>query len=488
MAKLYGKGRIREIEPGKKYHLELSGGKRPGSDSYLRARETFLGTRRAAELRIEEMRKELQLIRDLLEIGIDESDLQKAGLTVPLAIQDGMNAIRVRQYIEDYREKARRSVTFADWCESFLSTREALGEKRANTYKADRAYAKHLVNTFGSMLLSDIKPQAIKEAYAEMKSNGIGATTLRQAHKLFKRIMKEALDNELIDRNPVDAVKTPKRPKPKRDALTVEQAKTIKRVTSSGVPTANMTCVYLGLALGARIGEVLGLEWRHIVLDSDLPPYIHLIQQLLENGKTGPLKTDEDDNPIGRMVPIDAQTIELLKRWKSRQRSLLNELGIEQGQDTPVITNEVGGYCDRHNFSKWFRQFCVDNDLGKWLSDDGKEIVELNVGDDAGLYGDCIIEWRDADGWPCDASGKRYSRSYPNPASKRKRHYSGIVYHQLRHTRFTHGIAQGMTIPVAMALGGWESAAMLNDVYLHATPDGIWSAPMMMESLDAVSA
>jgi hypothetical protein len=60
MAKLYGKGTITEIVKGKKYRLALSAGKDPITGKYRRHQETFLGTKRQAELRIEQIRRELE--------------------------------------------------------------------------------------------------------------------------------------------------------------------------------------------------------------------------------------------------------------------------------------------------------------------------------------------------------------------------------------------------------------------------------------------
>ena len=478
-------GKVTEIAP-KLYRIEASAGNNPVTGERIRARERFRGTKTAANERLAALKAELKLTRELAELGISETDLSECGFTVSYFVQGGnTNAHAIKRMIEEYREEQRRAITFGDWCEQFLSAREALGDKRANTYKADRAYAKHLMKHFGDMNLAEIKPAHIEEAYIAMKSEGIGASTLRQAHKLLKRILRKAIDNDLIVKNPADAVETPKKTKCDRDALTVEEAGRVLRSTSTGTPTAYKTCVHLGLSLGARIGEVLGLEWRHIALDAERP-HIVIIQQYLENGELGPLKTDRDDKPLGRTVPIDAATVEVLRAWKVEQRGTLNALGIEQGSSTPVITNEVGGYCDRRNFSKWFREFCVGIGLGEWVDDAGIRIVDLEVGQDPELYDGCIIEWHDSKGWPCDENGKRYSRSYTNPHKGLKRHYSGIVYHQLRHTRFTLGIANGMSIPVAMALGGWSSAAMLHDVYLHATPEGIWDAPTIADSLSMV--
>ena len=159
----------------------------------------------------------------------------------------------------------------------------------------------------------------------------------------------------------------------------------------------------------------------------------------------------------------------------------LNAIGIEQGSDTPVITNKLGSFTDHSRFGKWWRDFCVENRFGCWTDGEGREIVTLMLGDDAAPYSECVIEWRDSQGWPCDSSGKRYSRSYKRP--KISRHYEGLRFHELRHTHFTTRLADGMDIPTAQALGGWSSPDVLLNVYAHPVSERIWSSAEFMDRL-----
>lgn len=443
MAKLYGKGTLIEIERGKKYRIKFSGGKDPITGKYRQVTETFLGTKRQAELRVEQIRRELESGRRI--------DADK--------------------------------IAFADWCEEYLSNREKMGKCRPATLKRDRGLSKHLLRGLGDALVVDITPSMVNTLYASMHDNDIGDTTVRQCHRLLKAIMKSAVNNDIIMRNPVDRADTPRNPKPNRQSLGIEDANRLGMICASGTPTANKTAVYLGLALGARIGEVLGLEWRHVELRGDRP-FVHICQQFTEELETAPLKTDKDDNPVGRIVPIDAPTVAVLKAWKTVQRCQLNELGIEQCGDTPVITNQLGTFTSHTRFQRWWRSFCVDNRFGRLVTEDGREVVTLTIGDDATLYDGCYIQWRDADGWPCDANGKRFSRSYHKPKVKSK--YDGLHFHALRHTHFSMRMASGMDIPTAQALGGWSTPSMLLNVYAHPIAENVWASAGFMDKLAAM--
>lgn len=442
MAKLYGKGSIKEVIKGKKYYLTLSAGKNPVTGKYDRYFETFLGTKRQAELRIEQVRNELN------------------------------NGKRVNA----------DKIMFCDWLEQYLSNRESLGKHRPNTLKRDRVLSKHLLRGLGAVRVVDITPVMVNDFYASMRNSGVGDTTIKQCHRLLKTVMKQAVNNDLIMRNPVERADTPKNPKPNRQSLSIEDAGRLSTLCTTGTPTANKTAVYLALATGGRLGEIMGLTWAHIVLDGDRP-FIHIVQQFTGASEIAPLKTDKDDNPTGRIVPLDASTVSVLIAWKSAQREQLNALGIEQGNDTPVITNQLGTFTNHSRFQRWWRSFCVDNGFGKLVTADGKAIKEMTIGDDASLYPDCFIEWRDADGWPCDENGKRYSRTYKRPTIKRL--YDGLHFHSLRHTHFSLRLASGMDTITAQYLGGWSSPAMLMNVYAHPVAENIWSSAGFMDKLTA---
>ena len=438
MTKLYGDGTITEIVKGKKYRIALSCGKDPITGKYMRVQETFAGTRKQAQRRIDEIREELKKGR---------------------------------------RPDADR-ITFAQWCDEYLKMRRESGNYRTKTLQQEQTLGKHLVNGLGDVRLVDIAPKTVSDLMASMREDGTGEVTIRQCHGLLKRIMRYALDNDLILRNPVDRVPAPKKPKPRRRALGINEVRRLEDALTEGEITANRAAVFTALHTGARLGEVLGLEWRHVYIGGSRP-YVHLIQQHTPEGTRTPLKTDAEDNPTGRVVPLDASTVEVLTAWRAAQREQLSALCIAQDANTPVFTSMVGGWIDHAHFQRWWRSFSVDAGLGRWVDGEGRQVVDLVAGDDPAPFDGCTIEWRDAEGWPCDADGRRFSRTYKRP--KVKRHYDGLTIHELRHTYFTLLLHSGVDIPTAQALGGWSTPEMLHRVYAHATPEHIWGTVGFMD-------
>ena len=438
MAKLYGDGTITEVVKGKKYRIALSCGKDPITGKYRRVQETFLGTKTQAKRRIEQIRREL----------------------------------------ENGRRPDADKILFADWCEEYLMMRRKSGNYRAHTLRQERALGKHLVGGLGGVRLVDIAPKTVEDLIIAMRESGMGETTIRQCYGLMKRVMRYALVNNLILRNPVDWVDPPKKAKPRRRALSINEVRRLEDALTDGEVTSNKAAAYVGLHTGARLSEVLGLEWRHVYIGGPRP-YVHIIQQHTPEGTRTPLKTDSDDNPVGRVVPLDASTVEVLTAWRAAQREQLSAFGIAQDASTPVFTNSVGGWTGHSRFRKWWHELCVEAGLGRWVDQDGHEVLDLRLGDKVPDRDDVVVEWRDADGWPCDADGRRFSRTHKRPEVRR--HYEGLTFHELRHTYFTLLMQSGADIPTAQALGGWSTPEMLNRVYSHPTPEHIWGTVGFMD-------
>ncbi|MDR1184645.1 MAG: hypothetical protein LBK67_07605 [Coriobacteriales bacterium] len=66
------------------------------------------------------------------------------------------------------------------------------------------------------------------------------------------------------------------------------------------------------------------------------------------------------DGHIRSIIPRDDK-MKTFKVWKSKQAEFLLSLGIRQDKETPVITNEIGGWHEPAGFSSWWRRFCKSN-------------------------------------------------------------------------------------------------------------------------------
>lgn len=80
-----------------------------------------------------------------------------------------------------------------------------------------------------------------------------------------------------------------------------------------------------------------------------------------------------------RTIAISTQLSQHLDSWKKIQEKELALAGCIQNGDTPIVHSlkalrrnnkdsmvSIAGNLDGHNFDRWFRNFCADNDFGSY--------------------------------------------------------------------------------------------------------------------------
>ncbi|MBR2683655.1 MAG: hypothetical protein IKE22_10375, partial [Atopobiaceae bacterium] len=478
-----------EIEAGKRYKLVLSMGRvvvdpESGKKSRPRRAETFDGTLKQAIARMEGMHKERDLLNELADMGLDMGKLSSYGLSEKAIFSMRLSAREVANELDRRKAEAEAKAAAKDHKPTLAEVSDAMlteieeharsrksGEPLTNRTKADyRLTERHILSTgIGDKPVEEINEADVLGMVSSLRSAGKGEPTVHKAFVQMRRVLEYARKRmRLIAFNPVDALEEnlkPKRPPSERKDIGASEWARMVKIVVNGQPNARECAVLIAACNGLRIGECLGLSWGDVHLDEPIP-YLLVHQQYTELDGIHKTKTKN-----GHKTPLDALTVAYLKKWKAAQSGELNALGIEIGPSTPVCTNSECGTIGTNNFEKWWRRWCVDNGFATWVSDDGRRVVDLTFGlDDPDLYpaDDFVVEWRDLENWPCDETGRRYSRTYKRP--KVTRHYNGITPHQLRHSFFTLRAADTenpISVKELQYLGGWTTPRMVMEIYAH---------------------
>ncbi|MDR1183733.1 MAG: site-specific integrase, partial [Coriobacteriales bacterium] len=269
-------------------------------------------------------------------------------------------------------------VTFAQYVEQYIKQREAAGELAPSTRRHYFYLSNILKRIIGEMPLRDIDASTVKAVIVRLSEEGRSSGCVRRAYKMLHQVLREAVNDDIILRDPCAKVKTPKAPKSELSyldqegiarllaALEATEAEGIrlmalppvrKDAQQSGGQLQGISllsrcmAVRLALATGGRRGEVLGPVWGCAYFEKQS---IRIAQQMTADGIRRP-KTERGK----RMVALDADTLKRLGIWKLIQGEYLLSLGIAQDTDTPIITDELGGFHDPSHFARWWRDFCV---------------------------------------------------------------------------------------------------------------------------------
>lgn len=157
----------------------------------------------------------------------------------------------------------------------------------------------------GRLRLTALRPEHIRAWQDTLRTSGskdggpLAEASVRQAHVILRKALRDAMYDGKIATNPADRVKPPKTDQDTREAHTVEQAAAI-------LNTAAMDARWwLAVFYGLRQGEALGLHWR----DVDFTAQTLRIEQTLQIGPDriptyGTPKTKQARRTMPMLAPI----------------------------------------------------------------------------------------------------------------------------------------------------------------------------------------
>lgn len=265
-------------------------------------------------------------------------------------------------------EKSGRNVTVDEYAEAFQANRKALGKVSALTIERDQHEIDRIVKYLGTVRVVDLDSKQIESAYLRMsEDDGASPDAIHKIHMKLSQIMRKAYLDELIDRNPCDAVEGIRRPKVSQQKrretrITKEQALTFVHKIRQEPQDGRIVAVWLGIATGLRRGEALALVWEDVDFEN---ARLRIRKQY---GKEKVLK-DPKTAKSRRTISIDSQTVDYLRDWRTRQQTIFAEAGAEQRANSPVCSNELCGFLDPDNFSRWRRKFFVKEGLAHYANE-----------------------------------------------------------------------------------------------------------------------
>ena len=204
--------------------------------------------------------------------------------------------------------------TFGIWAQRFLRVKKM--EVGRSQYLNYRGYLKHFLIIDG-IPISKITAYDVQEILLELadKNPSTGKPsakkTLRDVKNAASQILQLAIENRVIEYNPVSSVRVPKNaPKKTRRALTDEEQRWIE-TTPHRMQTAAMIMMYSGL----RRGEMIPLLWSDIDLDAKTISVNKSVD--FKAGKTPLVKPGAKTETSARTVYIPNKLVLYLKNLKT---------------------------------------------------------------------------------------------------------------------------------------------------------------------------
>jgi len=139
--------------------------------------------------------------------------------------------------------------------ERFLSMRQALwapSTRETNTY-----HLKHILPALGSKPLAEIEKFDCQVFLNQLAEKGFSFTVVDHCRTMLKAILEEALDSELIGKNPARKLFNPETSESEKPVLPKEQANEL----INALPFRDRLMVMIAAFCAMRPGEIFGLRW-----------------------------------------------------------------------------------------------------------------------------------------------------------------------------------------------------------------------------------
>jgi integrase len=181
-----------------------------------------------------------------------------------------VDAIKAVRELERQRDsgsvrQAGRVWTVGEWLTYWLDEIAALAV-RENTLSGYRvAVNVHLIPGVGAHRLDRLEPEHLERLYSKMIRAGSAPGTANQAHRTIRTALGEAERRGRITRNPAKLAKAPRPDEIEVEPYTVDEVRQLLKAAGERRNSARWA---IALALGLRQGEVLGLRWSDVDLDT----------------------------------------------------------------------------------------------------------------------------------------------------------------------------------------------------------------------------
>ena len=211
----------------------------------------------------------------------------------------------------------------------------------------------------GDRAIQDIKPATLNAFYASLAKDGLSGTTQKQYHQVLNSMLTCAVRWQMLAVNPLMAVEPPKTDTQEITPYTDEQSLALLEALE-GEENKWRLLVMLGLYAQLRRGEVVGLDWSSVDLDSGI---ISVVQNAVSVPGRGTVLGPPKTKTGRRTISIPSPVVKVFKAWRAEQNAERLKLGEIWQNSGAVFTQWNGERMHPDTPTQWFYKFLERNQL-----------------------------------------------------------------------------------------------------------------------------
>lgn len=178
----------------------------------------------------------------------------------------------------------------------------------------------YVIPHLGHRPLQAISPGELTAFYAGLLENGkrqgnggLSPTSVKNVHSVLRKALGDAVKWNLIARNPASNAEPPKATRSRMETWTADQVRLFLDAERDSREYALWT---LAATTGMRRGEVLGLPWSAVDLDTGR---LSVVQTLVLAGGVPTFRSEAKTASGRRPVELDQHTVRVLREHRRRQ-------------------------------------------------------------------------------------------------------------------------------------------------------------------------
>ena len=217
---------------------------------------------------------------------------------------------------DDTTAKSPRNILVLEYVSDMVESLGSSGAIEPSTVRDYRTSMTRLRRGLDGVELARLTPEKIREWESSLTASGLSSSSVGKAHRLLKQACRQAVADRVLQANPCDSVKPPKR-KNKNPGINYAQKDERRRLLDvlGTAPLSPVTvAARIALYVGFREGEICGLRW----VDADLEGLVLWERRAVGIGDGGAyLKESKTDEARDATMP--QSLAEILMQWRSQQ-------------------------------------------------------------------------------------------------------------------------------------------------------------------------
>lgn len=257
-----------------------------------------------------------------------------------------LTSVEHRKLTGEYVDTDAGRITFGEYADRWLDMKRT--NKRPSTIGTWSAHInKHLRPEFGRIELRAIEREHVK-TFAAGLGERVAPTTARAIVFTLAAILREAVDDNRLARNPADRISVGHKTERRVDPMHVAGISVKVPELAGAMPERWRAGVLLMASVGLRLGECLGLSVDRVDF---LRRTIRVDRQLVKATTVGSAFGPPKTRAGVRTIPVPSHVIDMLAAHLAE---------FPPNDDGLIFTTRSGGAVPRSNWSHAYRAACAD--------------------------------------------------------------------------------------------------------------------------------